>query len=90
MTNKSYKAAGHVAWRRVDDEVVVLDLDSSAYYSLNDTGSRMWELLAAGHPLDKVVSLVADEYGHASADVSRDADALLKELLREKLVVPAS
>ena len=89
MTNKSYKAAGHVAWRRVDDEVVVLDLDSSAYYSLNDTGSRMWELLAAGHPLDNVVSLVSDEYGHAVADVSRDADALLKDLLREKLLAPA-
>lgn len=88
--NKSYKAAGHVAWRRVDEEVVVLDLDSSVYYSLNDTGSRIWELLAAGHPVEKVASLVAEEYGAAAPDVARDADALLKELLRDKLLAPAS
>ena len=37
-----------VEWQRVDDEVVVLDLASSSYLGVNDTGAALWPLVAAG------------------------------------------
>ena len=35
-------------WQHVDDEVVVLDLSSSAYLAVNGTGAALWPLVAAG------------------------------------------
>ena len=37
-----------IEWQRVDDEVVVLDLSSSAYLAVNGTGTALWPLVAAG------------------------------------------
>lgn len=37
-----------VEWQHVDDEVVVLDLSSSAYLAVNGTGAALWRLVAAG------------------------------------------
>ena len=37
-----------VEWQHVDDEVVVLDLSSSAYLAVNGTGAALWPLVAAG------------------------------------------
>ena len=37
-----------IEWRTVSGEVVALDLDSSAYLAVNDTGSLLWPLVASG------------------------------------------
>ena len=37
-----------VEWQQVDDEVVVLDLSSSAYLAVNGSGAALWRLVAAG------------------------------------------
>jgi len=36
-----------VVSRRVGDEIVLVNLESDQMYSLNPTGARAWELLAA-------------------------------------------
>lgn len=37
-----------VEWRQVDHEVVALDLSTSAYLGVNDTGAHLWPLVAVG------------------------------------------
>ena len=37
-----------IEWQHVDDEVVVLDLSSSAYLAVNGPGAALWRLVAAG------------------------------------------
>ena len=85
----TYKIAEHVAWRRVGDDVVILDLETSVYYTLNDTGTTIWERLAQGAPLDRVIETVATDYEEGVARVTKDANALLKTLRAKKLLVPA-
>ena len=85
--DQSYKPAGNVAWRRVAEEVVVLDLDTSVYYSFNHSGARIWELLAESLAPRQVAARVAEEYDEAAALVARDVEALLKQLRAEKLLV---
>jgi hypothetical protein len=88
MTNK-FKVAGHVAWRRVGEEVVVLDLNSSTYYSLNETGAAMWELFAKSASLEEVAKRVAEDYDAAADKVKKDADGLLKRFCKAHLLEPA-
>ena len=87
--NETYKPASHVAWRRIDEEIVVLNLSNSDYYSLNGVGARMWELLSEGHPAEKVAALVAQEYGAPPKEVCADVDEFLGKLNQERLLEPA-
>ncbi|MGA2010764.1 MAG: PqqD family protein [Solirubrobacteraceae bacterium] len=34
-----------VLWRKVDDEIVLVDLAGGRYHRLDDVGTRMWEAL---------------------------------------------
>ena len=87
--NDRYKVASHIAWRRVEDEVVVLDLNTSVYYALNDAGARIWELLSEGKSLDEVVDVLVEEYETDGKTADKDARSFLKDLSREKRLVPA-
>lgn len=81
--------AKHVAWRKVDDEVVILDLETSVYYSLNETASDIWELIGKGLSEEDIAEEVADRYGQKTASVKKDVNALVKKLKKEKLITNA-
>lgn len=87
--NGAFRPAPRLAWRRIEDEVVLLRLDTSAYYSLNGTGSRVWELLCEGRPPEKAAALLAREYGVPLPAALRDVAALVRDLRRQKLLEPA-
>ncbi len=85
----AFKVAPHIAWRRVEKEVVVLDLDSSVYYSFNEVGAELWAQLAEGAPLEDAVARVAEEFDAEPATVEQDAAEFLKALRAEKFLEPA-
>ena len=84
-----FSAPPQAAWRRVDDEIVILDLNTSVYYSLDEVGARMWELLLDGLAPDEVAGRICDEYDAAPARARADLDELVALLRRESLLVPA-
>lgn len=86
---ENFKVSAHIAWRKVEDEVVALDLDSSLYYSFNETGARLWELLAEGSSLEEAVQGVVDEFDGAPKAVEKDARDFVKDLCRDKLIEAA-
>jgi hypothetical protein len=75
-------------WRIVDGEAVVINLTSTHYYSLNKTGTFIWNLLVDGdHGLDDLARAVAAQYGRSTEAVVPDVRAVLDDLTRENLVV---
>lgn len=89
VKKEAYKAAPQVAWRRVDAETVILDLDSSDYYALNESGRDMWELLVKGRDPETVARAVARESGARVETVRRDLARFVASLLRKGLLLPA-
>lgn len=69
-----------------DDESVLLDLSSGRYFSLNETGTRIWQLLCEEAGLDEIVSTLAAEYRVTADEVRNDAEELLMQLRAEGLV----
>ena len=75
-----------VVYREVGGEAVLLDLGSQRYFSLDEVGTRMWELLAEhGSPEEARRRLVA-EYEVDEATLARDLDELIDRLAAEGLV----
>ena len=60
-----------LTWRKLDDQVVVLDLESSLYLNVTGAGAVVWSLLAAGTTLDAMVDAVLEVYD-ADAEVARN------------------
>lgn len=78
--------AKHVAWRKVDEEVVILDLDTSVYYSLNETASQIWELIGKGLSEDAIAEEIAETYGKNVKAIRKDVSGLIKKMKRENLI----
>lgn len=76
-----------VVWRRVGEEAVLINLVTNRIYSLNNTGARLWELLAAGHDLEAAEAALSDEFDVEGGELRKEVAAVLEELAREGLVV---
>ncbi len=84
------KKATDTPWNVIDEEAVVLNLDSGHYYILNETGCRIWELLDGEKTVAKIASHISQEYEVAEEVAAGDTARILGELLGEKLVEPVS
>jgi hypothetical protein len=69
-----------VVFRQLDDEAVLLDLESGTYFGLNAVGTRVWQLLAEHADLKTVLNTLADEYDADLAELERDLLTLSEEL----------
>ena len=63
----------HVLVRFLDKEAVLLNIDTERYFGLDETGTRMWQLVTAAPKIEVAYQQLLDEY-----DVE-------PELLRENL-----
>jgi hypothetical protein len=69
------------------DEAILLHLETKLYYSLNETGRRIWELAADGHPTEQIASVLASEYEVSFEIAVAKTHQLLEELACEQLLI---
>jgi hypothetical protein len=67
-------------------EVAVLHLVSGVYYSLNEVGARIWELIQESQPVGQILATLLEEYDVAADVCERHLLAILEELRKEKLI----
>jgi hypothetical protein len=75
-------------WQSVDDEIALINSETGYYYSLNRTGSFVWNKLdGQAMTFDELCTALAAQYGVPSRDVADDLAHLLSDLARERLIV---
>ena len=67
-------------------EAVLLHLDTKKYYSLNQTGLRIWQILSDGHTPAYVVEQLQDEFEVTAEKARESVIELMNELIAEKLL----
>jgi len=75
-----------ITWRIVDGTAVLLNLESGFYYTLNEVGTKIWELLSKGHASDEIAELIQDKFEISKSSVRKDIDSLISELKEEDLL----
>lgn len=79
-----------VVWRLVEGEVVLLNVTSGQYYSLDEIGSRIWTLLPAeGTTLAALREALVAEFDGSPEQIDHDLGALFARLHAADLVVTA-
>ncbi|MDE3154717.1 MAG: PqqD family protein [Acidobacteriota bacterium] len=79
-----------VVARELDGETVLLNLDTGIYFGLDAVGTRIWGLLSAGEPLDRVLAVLVAEYDADAAVLARDLLDLVRQLNGKGLVTVRS
>ncbi len=69
-----------IAWNAVGDNVVVLDVSSSTYFSTNATGTLLWQLLASGTNRADLVNALIERFAVDQLTAEQDVDAFLADL----------
>jgi hypothetical protein len=71
---------------KIDDEIIIMGLQTDKYYGLDAIASRIWELLEAPRSLDELVSLLCEEYEVEEAVCREETSALLQALSKQQLI----
>lgn len=80
-----------LVFTRLDDtEAVLLHLDTNRYYTLNETGTRIWELLQQGRSTQAIVQSLQDDYALTDEEAMPVLVSFMNELRQEGLVYPSA
>jgi len=72
-------------WRELDDHVVILNLDSSVYSTLNPVGSLIWNAADGRRTVDEIVAAVMDAFDVDEDTARRDTVNFAETMLAEGL-----
>lgn len=78
-----------ITFRRVREEMALLDVETGVYFGLDEIGARMWELLAEHGNLEAVARRMEQEYDVTGERLRADLLRLAEELRAKGLVDPA-
>ncbi len=83
----TYKAPDNYSWRDVNNELVVLNLQSGEYFTFNDVGRVIWLLLNDGKNVDEIARSITDQYATTEEKARIDVRAFIDNLFRQGLLV---
>jgi hypothetical protein len=75
-----------VMFQQLQEEAVLLNLDSGLYFGLDPIGTRIWNLLAERQSLTQIVSTITAEYEVHDEQCKTDLMKLLGDLEAQGLV----
>jgi Coenzyme PQQ synthesis protein D (PqqD) len=78
--------AAQVIAQKAQDLVVLLNLDTGEYYSLDEVGTRIWELCDGARTVSKIARCISEEFETSGNPVEQDVLTFLEELAQDRLV----
>lgn len=72
--------------RGVGNEQVLLNLDNGQYFSLDEVGARILDLLQQLDNLETVIQELSKEYDVSKEELVKDIDEIVGQLVDSKLV----
>ncbi|SRR5258706_14690754 len=86
MTMTMWQRTGEWIGSQVDDQYVMIHLDSGRYVALNQTASEAWEALETPHSRDELIALFAARFDIERQACARSVDALLEKMSALELI----
>lgn len=78
-----------VVARAVGDEMVLLDLESGIYYTLNSVGATIWRSFEDALSVAQVIDRIVAEYDVDRSTATHDVGQLISDLVQMSLLAAA-
>ena len=76
-------------WRKIEGEIVAIDLDESIYLTVNRSGATLWPLLVEGAPTEALARALAEAFHLTPAEAEQDVTVFLEALEQAGLLEDA-
>jgi NACalpha-BTF3-like transcription factor len=86
MIDKKIEPFSEVTFTELDDEAVLLNLETKTYYTLNKPAIYVWKLLNNRMNLSEIVQRVEEEFEVDRETAEKNVSDLICELVAEQLV----
>lgn len=80
------KLRKNLAYRKIEDKIFIVDISNSILHSTNETGARIFELIADGYDFDKIVEKMYLEFDVDKDELIKDVKSFISELKQKDLV----
>jgi len=91
MTNQVYRInAPRVIFENIDGELILVHMERGTYYSTDEVGAVLWNLIEAGCTAGEMCDALQAQYGAGSEEIAAAVSAFLTRLADEDLVSPQS
>tara|TARA_B100001027_G_scaffold125280_1_gene86460 strand:+ start:587 stop:862 length:276 start_codon:yes stop_codon:yes gene_type:complete len=85
MEDKKLYISENCVSEKLDDELIILDLESGLYHSLNEIGSIVWEEIKDKSPCyDNLIKSISQKY--VGDNISKDTELFIEKLKEKKLI----
>jgi hypothetical protein len=81
MSRAVTKCSDNFIEQVIDDEVVLLDLDSADFFSLSGTARDVWNLVDGARDREAIVVELAKAYDGIAEQIGEDVDAFLEQMI---------
>jgi hypothetical protein len=75
-----------LSWRKIDDEVVAVDVAASSYMCANPAGAMLWEMLAGGATRAALSEQLVQTFEIDPQRAEADVDAFVDQLVARNLL----
>ena len=87
ITTDTYiKRNNEVFASEIDEEIVMMNIQSGKYYGMDAIGSRIWELIDEKIRVKDIISTLLEEYDVTEEQCRKDVLDFLNELYDQQLV----
>jgi hypothetical protein len=78
--NRVIKLSERFTEAAIDDELVIMRVDTGEFFSLTGTAATTWRLIDGNRGRDALLAALADEYSTDEAAIAADVDDFLAQL----------
>ncbi len=85
MLEKMLNRNKDVAWRVIENEAILISAEDSMLHSLDEVGTRIWELADGSNTVGAIVEKIFEEYEVDRETAETDVVEFVTNLASEKL-----
>ena len=78
---------GRIIHETIDDEVIIIDLETGTYFSLTKSGADLWPAIVEGTSRDRLTAILAGSYDARRSDIEASVATFLDKLNVEEIIV---
>jgi len=86
MSNFNWIANTEITSSEIGDELALLEPTTGQYFTLNQTGSFVWQHLSEPRSTDEIILAVADKFDISATDCEIDISDLIAQLSKAGLI----
>ncbi len=80
MLKKYAARTENTAARIIEGQAVIMTMEDNTLHTLNNVGSKMWELCNGQRTIEEIIQAIQDEYTISREEAKADCESFIHEL----------